>query len=230
MNETRRIVYNFVDGGIPANSGGADSGPWRKTLSGTGAVTKTTGGLAMASSAGVGVTALGMDDQLVYDIDEIISIEFLVKLATSSIAASRVFVGLASARNNDADVIAQQMSFSAAGSTALLVESDDNANENNDDIATGLTWTGDWQRLCIDLATGVRTQSPPFTSTGGTSNVQFKAGNASGALRPVATNTGFDMSAYTGGLQPLVQVNNGGSGDIITLTVREIAIELKLIP
>lgn len=231
MKEARRLVFNFLDGGIPADSGSADSGPFSKTISGTGGtITKTSEGLLLASSGGASVTCISMNDQLVYDIDDLIAVEFLVKLVTSQIANSRVMVGLGTARNNSADAITQHVHFSAEGSTALTVESDDNGTNDNDGLVTGLTWTGGWQRLVIDFAEGVKTQSPPFQSVGGKGDVRFKASNAGGALRPINLTTGVDMSAYTGGLQPLLQINNGGSSDVVSLAIREIVVEHKINP
>ena len=229
MNQTRRLVWNFLDGAIPGDSGAASVGPWHKTLTGTGTAVKTTNGLELRSSGGAGYTALGMNDQLVFDIDDIIRIEFLVKLLiNTTIAASRVFVGLASARNATADSIQYQASFSAALTNALLLEIDDDASQNVDDIETGLIWSQNWQTLAIDFSRGVQSKSPPFLSKGGKADVRFYAGNKVGAERPVGLNQAFDLSAYSGGFQPLLQVNNGASGDDLTLCVKEVALELKV--
>jgi hypothetical protein len=58
--------------------------------------------------------------------------------------------------------------------------------------------------------------------------VQFFAGNARGVLRRVAMGTSFDMSAYSGNLQLLAQIQKGAGTSTGTLSILAAEVEFKL--
>jgi hypothetical protein len=165
--------------------------------SSAGTPTYTVGGingeatLAFDTQAEVQNVCLYMSDKLNFDIDKLLRVEMAVKMGQAAVdATTSLAFGLASARNDAIDSIAAHASFRVIGSgstTAVVVESDDGTTDK-DDIATGATLINDYKRFVIDFS-------------GGTSNVKFYIDGVQ-----VATSTTFDMSGYTAGLQPYVQL------------------------
>ncbi len=127
-------------------------------------------------------------DDLNFDIDDIDHIEVRVKQEQATIdSTSQISFGLASARNDDIDLIAHAALFRLVGSNAIVVETDD-AVLNNDDVATAEVLTSSYRKFVISFASGVK-------------DVRFFVDGAR-----VAASTTFDMSNYTGALQPLLQI------------------------
>lgn len=170
--------------------------------SSAGTPTYTVGGingeatLAFDNTSEIQNVCLFQSDVLNYDIDLIQSIEFSVKMGQAAVnAATSVAFGLASARNDAIDSITAHASFRVIGAdstTNVVVESDDGTTDK-DDIATGQTLINAYKKFVIDF-------------TGGKSNVKFYMDDGSGNLVRVAKGTTFDMSAYTAGFQPYVQL------------------------
>ena len=170
--------------------------------SSAGTPTYTVGGingeatLAFDNTNEIQNVCLFQSDVLNYDIDLIQSIEFRVKMGQASVnAATSLAFGLASARNDAIDSITAHASFRVIGAdstTAVVVETDDGTTDK-DDIATGQPLINAYKRFVIDF-------------TGGKSNVKFYMENSSGGLVRVAGSTTFDMSAYSAGFQPYVQL------------------------
>ena len=147
--------------------------------------------LAFDSQAEIQNVCLYHGDDLNFDIDNIRGVEFRVKMGQAALdATTQVAFGLASARNDAIDSIAQAALFRVVGAddtTALVVETDDGVN-NNDDVATGKTLADSYKRFYIDFE-------------GGSGNVKFSVDGDR-----VAGQTTFDMSNYSAGLQPFVQI------------------------
>ena len=160
--------------------------------------------LAFDSQAEIQNVCLHHGDDLNFDIDNIDGVEFRVKMGQAAIdAASMVAFGVCSARNDAIDTIAAQASFRVIGSdstTALVVESDDGTNDN-DDVATGTTLINAYKRFYIDFS-------------GGTENVKFYVDGVR-----VAASTTFDMSNYTAGLQPYVQIQKTADANTDSVVV-----------
>jgi len=170
---------------------------------------------------------LYMGDVLPYDIDDLVWVEGIIKCSDSLNAAIMLAFGLCSARNDTLDSLAANAMFRVEGNNNVLVETDDGTNDN-DDTATGLTLGDAYKRFKIDFATGVKTQSAPSLSLGGTANVQFFFGNANGSLRRVCQNTAFDMSNYTGNLQLFAQLQKTAAAAVATLSILEFSVCHKL--
>lgn len=227
----RELVYRFDGATAPPATGSSDSGPF---------VTKITaaGGSPTIAPAGRGLAltldntnevqnlCLYQDDKLAFDIDQLISVEILAKITASLPATVTAILGLASARNDDPDVIAQAALFKLAGSNSVVVETDDGTT-NNDDLATGLSLSTTERKFRIDFGEGVHTQSPPALSLGGKANVLFSMENSAGLMRRVAENTRFDMSGYSGALQLIAQLQKSAATDVATLTVGEFRVKIK---
>jgi hypothetical protein len=171
--------------------------------------------LTLASTSEVENVCLSHGDALTYDIDDIQSIEMRVKVSGCTSGTEIVF-GLGSARNDTTDSVAANAWFKMVGATsttAVVVETDDGTNDL-DDKATGQTLSTTYKRFVIDF-------------TGGKSNVRFFMDNGSGKLSRVAASTTFDMSNYSSGLQPIIQIQKSSSANTDSVTVDYVRIESK---
>lgn len=178
---------------LTASPAGSDMWDIADTSS-SGTPTYTVGGingeatLAFDNTGEIQNVCLFMSDKLNFDIDKLISIEIGIKQGQATIdSATSLAFGLASARNDAIDSIAAHASFRLIGSNSVVVETDDGVNDN-DDKSTGATLTNAYKHFVINFA-------------GGTSDVRFFIDGAR-----VAASTTFDMSNYTSGLQPYVQL------------------------
>jgi hypothetical protein len=123
-------------------------------------------------------------------------------------AAALAAFGLASARNDAIDSITAHASFRIIGNNTLVVESDDGTTDK-DDVATGATLADTYKKFVIDF-------------TGGKSNVKFYVDGVR-----VAASTTFDMSGYTAGLQPYVQIQKTADANTDSVTIDYVKIEGK---
>lgn len=182
-------------GTLPASQSDSD---WLvDDTSATGTPTYTKGGIGGEATLAFSATAeaqnicLHHGDDLNFDIDKLVEVEFRVKMGQAAVdAATDLAFGLASARNDAIDSIAEAALFRIVGATsttAVVVETDDGTNDN-DEVATGTTLINAYKKFVISFAAG-------------TSDVRFYVDGAR-----VAAATTFDMSNYTAGLQPIVQL------------------------
>ena len=182
--------------------------------SSAGTPTYTVGGingeatLAFDSEAEVQNVCLFQSDVLNWDIDLIQRIEMRVKTTATLDSATSLAFGLASARNDAIDSITAHASFRLIGNNTLVVESDDGTTDK-DDIATGATLADTYKKFVIDF-------------TGGKSNVKFYVDGVR-----VAASTTFDMSGYTAGLQPYVQIQKTADANTDSVTIDYVKIEGK---
>lgn len=232
--QTRRYVYDFRGHMLFPPIGSGAGSPFATVISADGGGQPTVkgatgGGLALAFNAvaDVQIVSLYQGDILPWDIDDLIRVEFLAKAVATLDSTTQMAFGLASARNDAIDSIAEAALFRVIGNNNIVVETDDGTN-NNDDVATGQVMGATLQRFAIDFATGVSTNEPPSLSTGRKSNIQFFCGNANGSLRRVASGTRFDMSNYSGGLQLFAQIQKTADSNVDSLTIMEIAVEVTL--
>lgn len=150
--------------------------------------------LAFNSQAEVQNVCLFMSDRLNFDIDKLLRVEMAVKTVAALDATTSLAFGMAAARNDAIDSIAAHASFRLIGSNAVVVESDDGVTDL-DDKAAGTTLVATYKRFVIDFS-------------GGTSNVKFYIDGVQ-----VAASTRFDMSGYTAGLQPYLQLQKTSSAN-----------------
>lgn len=152
---------------------------------------------------------LSFGDVLCFDIDNLQSIEMRVKVGAAEInAATSLAFGLASARNDVIDSIANHASFRLIGSNAIFVETDDSVLDN-DDVATGQSLGTSYKKFLIDF-------------TGGKSDVKFYVDG-----KRVAASTRFSMANATGSLQPYVQLQKTAATSVDSVTVDYVRIEAK---
>ena len=155
---------------------------------------------------------MAFEDDLNFDIDLIDHIEMRVKMGQATADSATSFAcGLASARNDAIDTIGEAALFRVIGSgstTNLVVESDDGTN-NNDDIATGTTLVNAYKKLVISFANG-------------TADVRFYVDGAR-----VAASQLFDMSNYTGGLQPYFQLQKSSDANANSVVIDYVRVKSR---
>lgn len=182
--------------------------------SSAGTPTYTVGGingeatLAFDSQSEIQNVCLFKSDVLNFDIDTIQSIELRVKTVAALDTATSLAFGLCSARNDAIDSLAAHASFRLIGSNNLVVETDDSVNDN-DDVVTGATLGTTYKRFVIDFA-------------GGKSDVKFYVDGAR-----VAASTTFDMSNYSAGFQPYVQIQKTADTNTDSVVIDYIKIVSK---
>ena len=126
-----------------------------------------------------------------------------VKLGAAFTSGSTLTFGVGSARADDADAVAAHASFKMVGAdstTAVVCESDDGTTDL-DDKATGATLGTTYKRFVIDF-------------TGGKSDVKFYIDGVR-----VASSTTFDMSGYSAGLQPIIQLSKAANTNVDSVSV-----------
>lgn len=198
---------------LTASPAGSDQWDIADTSS-AGTPTYTVGGingeatLAFDSQAEIQNVCLFKSDVLNFDIDAIHSIELRVKTVAALDSATSLAFGLCSARNDAIDSLAAHASFRLIGSNSLVVETDDSVNDN-DDVATGATLGSTYKRFVIDFA-------------GGKSDVKFYVDGAR-----VAASTTFDMSNYSAGFQPYVQIQKTADANTDSVVIDYIKIVSK---
>lgn len=167
---------------------------------------------ALTSASQEQILGGGHGDALSFDIDDLQSIEFRARIgATAFTSGSILAFGVGSARNNTLDSVAANAWFrmEGANSTSLVYVETDDGVRDIDDVSTGVTLGTTFKKFVIDF-------------TGGKSNVRF---NIDGKW--VASSTKFDMSAYSGGLQPIIQLQKGTNTNADVLTVDYVRVECK---
>jgi hypothetical protein len=221
-NHIDKVIYHddfLGHGELPSSQSDSD---WLvDDTSSSGTPTYTKGGiggeatLALASTAEVENVCLHHGDDLNFDIDSLKRVEFRIKMGQAAMdTASQVAFGMCSARNDAIDSIAEQACFRVIGAddtTAVVCESDDGSN-NNDDVATNQVLADSYKRFVIDFA-------------GGKSDVKFYMDNGDGALSRVASGTTFNMSNYSAGLQPFVQIQKTSDTNTDSVVIDYIHIE-----
>lgn len=191
---------DFFGGGTLTTAGQGD--PWVVTTTGSSTAAyvdgSSTGEVTIDNDATAEVQnlCLSFGDKLSMGIGNIQGVEWRVKMNQAALdATTSLAFGLAGDRNAAIDSIAQALLFRVIGgdsTTAVVVESDDGTNDNND-VATGQTLINAYKTFKIDFSQG-------------TSDVRFyMTGDNNSVLKRVATTTTFDMSNYTGSLQPFIQ-------------------------
>ena len=196
------IIYDDFNGAVATFPTSADPAtPWLvadTSSAGTPVYTKGTSEatLTLAATSEIENVCLSFGDALDFDIDDLIRVEMRVKISASTMTSGSILAfGLGSARNDTLDSVAANAWFRMEGAnstTLVYCESDDGVNDN-DDKSSGVTLGTTYKEFVIDFA-------------GGKSNVKFYIDG-----QRVASTTTFDMSNYTAGLQPIVQIQKAAN-------------------
>lgn len=149
---------------------------------------------------------------LSFDIDDIHSVEMRVKIGAATFTSgSELVFGVGSARNDTTDSVAANAWFKMVGasSTNLVYCETDDGTRDVDDISSGVTLGTTYKRFYIDF-------------TGGKSNVKFYIDG-----QRVAASQTFDMSAYSSGLQPIIQLQKAANTNADVATIDYVCIRGK---
>jgi len=181
--------------------------PWLVSRTGAAPPTHVRNGgeaiLSLEATNQAQILSLHHGNALSFDIDDIQRVEMRVKLNGAFTTGSILVFGVGSARNDTADTVTASAWFRMEGAnstTQVYVESDDDVR-NNDDVATGVTLATTYKRFVIDF-------------TGGKSNVKFYIDG-----QRVAAATTFDMSGYSAGLQPIIQLQKAANTNANVATI-----------
>lgn len=214
---------HFIYGGASFNTAVSATTPWVVTE--TGASTVWNAGRDNGTSAGIGHFArlghssatevqnicLSFGDVLMFNIDDGLVMDGTIRLGQAALdTATSLAFGWAGDRNDTLDSVAQHMWFRMEGgtsTTAVVFESDDGTTDT-DDQATSLTLTTGWKKWRIDA----RDKSA----------VRFYFTDANGVLVPMGVTT--NMSAYSGCLQPLIQIQKTSDNNTDYLDLDKIRI------
>ena len=212
------IVYDDFNGAVATFPTSADPAtPWLvadTSSAGSPVYTKGTSEatLTLAATSEVENVCLSFGDALDIDIDDIQRVEMRVKISASTFTSGSILAfGLGSARNDTLDSVTANAWFRMEGAnstTLVYCESDDGVNDN-DDKSSGVTLGTSFKEFVIDF-------------TGGKSNVKFFIDG-----QRVASTTTFDMSNYSAGLQPIVQIQKAANTNANGVVVDYVKIVAK---
>jgi hypothetical protein len=157
--------------------------------------------LALDADNNAADAVLFFSDQRIIDVSKQAVIEFRARVSVLPTLTAQIVMGLCGDHNLDKDAATESAWFKLDGDGAVVAESDDTTNDN-DDKSTGVTVLAtEWHIYRID-----------FTDL---ANVRFFIdGN------PVATGTTFDMSNLAGAeliLQPYFSIDKGADVGVATL-------------
>jgi hypothetical protein len=213
-----QIFYDDFNGAVAALPTSADPATaWLvDDTSAAGAPTYTKGTseatLTLAATSEVENVCLHFNDALDFDIDLIQRLEMRVEIGAATFTSGSILCfGLGSARNDTADSVAANAWFrmeGASSTTLVYLETDDGVRDN-DDISSGVTLGTSFKEFVIDF-------------TGGKSDVKFYIDG-----QRVGATTTFDMSGYSSGLQPLVQLQKAANTNADSVSVDYVKVTCK---
>jgi len=165
--------------------------------------------LTMTSTSEVQNICLAHGDALSFDIDDLLSAEFRVKV-TGCTSGTTISWGMASARADDTATMTALALFKMTGATSttdVTVETDDNVTDTAP-VSSATTLATVFKRFVIDFSNK--------------SDIKFYIdGNR------VARSTTYTMAGYTSGLQPFVQIQKTSSANVDAVTVDYVKIVAK---
>ena len=165
--------------------------------------------LTLASTSEVENVCLAHGDALSFDIDDLLSAEFRVKV-TGCTSGTTISWGMASARNDTPASMTALALFTMTGATSttdVTVETDDNVTDTAP-VSSATALATVFKRFVIDFSDK--------------SDIKFYIdGNR------VARSTTFTMAGYTSGLQPFIQIQKTSSANVDAVTVDYVKIVAK---
>jgi hypothetical protein len=212
------IFYDDFNGAVATFATSADPATaWLVddvSVTGTPVYTKGTSEatLTLNNDSAEVIVALHFNDALDFDIDDIQRVTMRVKIGAATFTSGSILCfGVGSARNDTANSVAANAWFrmEGANSTTLVYAESDDGTRDVDDISTGVTLGTTYKDFVIDF-------------TGGKSNVKFYIDG----VRVCTTQT-FDMSAYTAGLQPIIQLQKAANTNVDSVVIDYIEIVSK---
>lgn len=167
--------------------------------------------LTLANTSEAEIVTLYFNDVLPYDIRNISQVWWVAKVAGID-AVTQLALGVSDARNDTLDTVAVNAWFrmdGTASTTALVVETDDNVT-NDDDNATGVTLGSTYKKMLIDFSQGL-------------SDIRF-------FVDGVKVGSGaFSMAGVAAGqnVQPMVQLQKASGTGTPSVTIAQFGITYK---
>jgi hypothetical protein len=210
------IKYNddFIGPSVAFPTSANIATPWVCTLTGGATHVRNNSNmvLTLTSTSEAQIAGLHHGGALAFDIDDIQSVEMRVRINAATFTSGSIFVfGVGSAYNATADTVTANAWFrmEGANSTTLVYCETDDDVRNVDDISTGRTLGTTYKKFRID-----------FTS--GKSDVRFFIDGDR-----VCSSQRFDMSGYTSGLQPYIQLQKAVNTNVDSVLVDYLDIQTK---
>jgi hypothetical protein len=204
---------DFVGAAVTIPTSANIATPWTVTVTGAAPPTSQRNNdrlvCTLTSASQIQILGNAHGDALGFDIDDVQRVVMRARIGASTFTSGSILVfGLGSARNDAADDVAANAWFRMEGAnstTLVYVETDDSVRDNND-VSTGVTLGTTYKEFVIDF-------------TGGKQDVKFYIDG-----QRVAASTTFDMSSYSAGLQPIVQLQKAANtnADVFELDYIEI--------
>ena len=200
LKDFRNYSDDFIGPAVSFPTSANIASPWVYAITGAAPPTAQRNNdrkvLTLTSASQIQILGGSHGDALAYDIDDVQRIVMRAKIGAATFTNGSILVfGLGSARNDTADSVTAHAWFRMEGAnstTQVYVETDDDVRDNND-VATGVTLGTTYKEFVIDF-------------TGGKNDVKFYIDGAR-----VAASTTFDMSGYSAGLQPIVQLQKAAN-------------------
>jgi hypothetical protein len=192
------LITDTSSAGTPTYTNGVDHG----TVGGACGVAALT---LDSGQTEVQNVCLSFGDCLTFDINDRLIFECRLKQGQATLDSNSSFAfGLTGDRNDAIDSVAQHMLFRIIGSNAVVCESDDGTTDLDDKV-TGQTLTNAYKYFKIDAQT--------------LTNVKFYMTDGNSRLVRVCPTVTFDMSAYSGALQPFFQLQKASdsNGDAVSI-------------
>ncbi len=171
--------------------------------------------LTLAATSEAENVCLFQNDVLPFDLRQIQSVSFTVKVAGVDAVTTIVF-GIGSARNDTPDSVAVHAWFRMEGSvslTVLVVETDD-AVTDDDDNATGATLAAVYKKCTIDLSQGL-------------ADVRFFVDGVN--VSAVGSTTPYTLNGASAGqnVQLLAQLQKASGTGVPSLTISNVEIQYR---
>lgn len=165
--------------------------------------------LTLAATSEAENVCLYQNDVLPFDLKKLQRVDFIAQVAGVD-SATVINFGIGSARADDEDTVAVNAWFKLEGSastSALVVETDDGTNDNND-VSTGTTLASVYKKCSIDFSQGL-------------SDVRFFVDG-----ERVAASTTFDMSAASAGqnVQLIAQIAKASGTGTPSITIARVEV------
>jgi hypothetical protein len=204
---------DFIGPAVTIPTSANIASPWTVTVTGAAPPTSQRNNdrlvCTLTSASQIQILGNAHGDALGFDIDDVQRVVMRARIGAATFTSGSILVfGLGSARNDAADDVAANAWFRMEGAnstTVVYVETDDAVRDNND-VSTGVTLGTTYKEFVIDF-------------TGGKQDVKFYIDG-----QRVAASTTFDMSSYSAGLQPIVQLQKAANtnADVFELDYIEI--------
>lgn len=204
MSASYRATERFFDDfcGMQTVAGG---GPWTKadtsangtpTLTGVTGVTSSIKG-ALDNTNEAQNLCLYFGDICCFKANDLQTVTFRLKTGANITTAEELTFGMTSGRNDTTDSTTYNAQFKFAAANSLLVETDDNST-NDDDNDTGIDGSTSFREYVIDFTQGL-------------ADVRFYCTNDAGELQRMLPATTFACTGMDGQyLQPNIQLQKTG--------------------